>query len=156
MAHKTNATYTSNPETNDVDHVRLLVGDTDCTFGQNLLSDEEIQFRIDGEASNERAAWRSCQDIVSKLTRLAVDWSAGSQSQTKSQLLANYQALEKQLRTRGSGEFAALQAGGISKAEKETQENDSSLVGGNFSENQFRNPRTGADQTPNSLKGSFE
>ncbi len=156
MAHKTNATYTSDPENNDVDHVRLLIGDTDCTVGQNLLSDEEIQFRIDAEASNERAAWRSCQDIVSKLTRLAVDWSSGSQSQSKSQLLTNYQLLEKQLRTRGSGEFAALQAGGILTAEKEIQENNDSLVGGAFVENQFRNRRTGADQTPNSLKGSFE
>ena len=78
-------TYTSDPENNSVDHVRLLIGDTDCTVGVARLSDEEIQFRLNTEASDELAAWRSVQDIIAQLSGTSADWGAGAQRQQKSQ-----------------------------------------------------------------------
>ncbi len=149
-------TYTNDPGGSSVDHVRLLIGDTDCTAGVARLSDEEIQFRLDTESSDELAAWRSVQDIVSALSGKSADWGAGSQRQQKSQTLDHYRKLEKELRTRGAGEFAAPTAGGLSRAEKLTNEEDGDLVQATFRTGQFRNRRKGQTNPQTSLKEPFE
>ncbi len=148
-------TYGNDPGANPVDHVRLLVGDTNCKLAR--LTDEEIQFRLDTESDDEfLAAWRSCQDIVAQLTGTAADWSAGPQSQQKSQLLEHYKKLEISLRTRGPGEFAAITAGGIDKSEKQANEDDDTVVQGIIRSNQFRNRRRGASNDQTSLKEVFD
>lgn len=157
MAHRPESTYTNDPGASDIDAVRLLVGDTDCTTpGAALLTDAEIQNRIDAEASNERAAWRSCQDIISKLTRVSADFGAGSQRQSKSQTLKHYRDLLIDLKRRGGGEFVALLAGGLSESEKQANEENDDRVQGQFRSNQFRNPRTGVPDPPSSIRETFE
>ncbi len=144
MAHTPTVTYTNNPGGNPVDHVRLLVGDTDVeTPGVALLTDGEIQFRLDNTQSEEKAAWRCCQDIISKLTPRSADWGAGAQNQAKSKTLEHYRNLLRDLRTRGGGEFVAMKAGGLSESQKQANEQDDDRVQGQIRSNQFRNPRKG-------------
>ncbi len=154
MAHTQEATYSNDPENVAIDHVRLLVGDTDCKVA--LLTDSEIQFRLGQESSVEQAAWRACQDIVSKLTPRSHDFGAGTQRESKSQTLEHYRKLEKDLRTRGAGEFVAMRVGGISKTEKQANEQDEDIVQGHFRSEQFHNRRKGNDDPPSSIVEDFE
>lgn len=145
--------YSGDPSKSPLDEVRFLVGDTDCTAGVALLTNEEINFRITGEETTARAAWRSVQDIIAKLSSEAHDWSAGTTSQSKSQVIANYRQLEKEL---GTGRSAvALTAGGLSKSEKQANEEDDDLVQGQIRSNQFRNTRIGDSNSPTSIREGF-
>ena len=146
--------YSGDPGNSDQDLVRFLVGDTDCTAGVALLTDEEIEYRVINETTAKRAAWRACQDIIAKLSATAADWSTGSTSQSKSQLLDNYRKLEKRLAT---GRTAiAMTAGGLSKSEKIANETDDDLVQGQIRRDQFRNRRTGNVNAPSSVRESFD
>jgi len=149
-------TYTNDPGGVPVDHVRLLIGDTDCTAWVARLSDEEIQFRLDSETGEELAAWRCCQDIVAQLSGTAVNFSAGAQTEARNQLIENYRKLMVDLRTRGAGEFAAIEAGGIIKSDKQANEDDSTIVQGTFRSNQLRNRRRGNAHPQTSLKEVFD
>lgn len=151
MAHDYSATYTNNPAGNDVDFVRLTIGDTNCAAAVVKLSDDEIQMRLDEESSRERAAWRSCEDVVSFLTAQSSDFGAGTQRESHSQTLAHYRQLANDLKTRGSSEFAAMRAGGLSLDEKEDRLAEEDRVQPQFRTNRFRNERAGGVDS-----GTFE
>ena len=135
-------TYTNDPENVQRDEVRLLIGDTDSTDEQ--LSDEEIAYYIAQESDSYSAAASAARGLAAKFARLA-DMTVDDLSLSYSQRQASYLALAETLDERSSASGVRAYAGGISKADKETQEADTDRVKPGFVREQFDNPRAGRD-----------
>lgn len=106
MATKKSAAYSDQPATNDIDKVRLMLGDTDCT--DPLLSDNEINWLISATEEVTAAAAMGAKSIAGKFAR-KVSNTTGRVRKELSDLFDHYMALEKNLR-----DLAA--AGGIGSA----------------------------------------
>jgi len=113
-------TYTASPDDEDIDAVRLLVGDVDPTEPQ--LQDEEIQFLIDTwsyKGSNYYVASMAAETIASRYTR-EINLSADSQSLQTGELQQKYLTLAERLRMLHDQLFAGgiVDAGGITAGEQ--------------------------------------
>lgn len=118
-------TYGGDPSANDRDEVRFLVGDTDTT--DQLVTDEEIAYSVSDEATNYNAAAKIARAIAAKFSR-KVDKSVGDLKQAYSQRVKQYLELAERLEGEAVGRTAKAYAGGISKSDKETVEEDSDRV----------------------------
>lgn len=130
------------------DAVRLEIGDTDST--DPLLQDFEIQyFLLQYNNSVLSAAIRACEVIMSKFTRLA-DEQVGSVNIKFSQKSKQYGLLVIQLRQRLAidGDIIPY-AGGISKMDKDLQNQNQDRVRPDFTkrmeENRSIAPRTSSE-----------
>ncbi len=140
-------TYGADPSNSALDHVRLLVGDTDCATA--FLQDSEILFFIDEEGSAAFAAPRAAEAIAGTVAR-KIDVGTGKVRKSLSQLFDHYTALAKTLRARAE-ECVEVYAGGISKAEKQTDAQDADLVQPEFHKDMHDNPRTGTTHDETTL-----
>lgn len=116
-------TYSGDPAASDTAAVRFAIGDTDST--DQLVTDEEIAYLLTG-SSVAAAAIAACESLAAKFAR-QVDRSVGNLSLSSSQRSAQFRDLAATLRRR-SAYLAAPYAGGISVADKETQEDDTDRV----------------------------
>ena len=144
-------TYGGDPPANARDAIRFLTGDTDTN--DQLLSDEEIAW-VNNQVTGSDAAttglydagYRCCLTIASKFSRLA-DKSVGDLSVAMSQKAASYrlQADEIQGLAAREGNVPTPYAGGISIADKDTDQGNSDIVQPFFSRGQFTDRRDNAD-----------
>lgn len=143
-------TYFTSPQT-DKDRVRLLVGDTDTTDQQ--MQDEEIYtfLTLEGNASPQtvaaslRQVYRAAGNVASAIgARYArkVTNSMGRRKQEQETMMAHYLTLAKYLRGRASMLGVAPYAGGLSVAEKETNQENTDLVQPEFQRDMFSEPAT--------------
>ena len=123
-------TYTLDPANNPIDEVRLLIGDTDVN--DQLLQDEELQYYIDSYGSGVNAAIPAVKGILALFARFA-DERTGEVEVKFHQRVDSYKTLlddlEDQLLT---GSVPIPFAGGISKADKDSRNNDTDRVEDQF------------------------
>ncbi len=127
------ATYTNQPGTIDVDTVRFEVDDRDTANA--VLSDEEIQYLIDGNnhillacaAAADAIGAKYASEVESKqVGDLRVAYGQGG-------VAASYGLLAKALRLRAVRKAGAkIHAGGLSKAEKTAVALDTDRVQSEF------------------------
>jgi hypothetical protein len=130
-------TYT-NPSASDLGATRFLIGDTDANYPQ--LTDEEINYLLTAKGSVYAAAIAACDALIGKYSR-DVDVRFGPSSESNSQRKDAYKLLKTQLKSAAISNGVALPfSGGISIADKQTQEGDSDRVLPNFTKNQFDYP----------------
>ena len=103
--------------------LRSLIRDTDSA--RQLLSDEELAFYFAQENNLYRAAAAACSALADSR---AVDKSVGDLSISNSVLPTNYLALAKLYRSQADLRGGMPYAGGISQADKLSQEEDSDRV----------------------------
>lgn len=119
--------------------MRFLIGDTDNEPRQQLLQDEEIAYFLDMyNQSPLNAAIRCCEAIMSKSTRM-VDQTVGQVKMMYSQRSKAFRDLKQDLIKRLSTEDCQVYAGGISKTDKLTNNQNSTLVPPDFSKHMMEN-----------------
>lgn len=139
-------TYADTPESVPRDAVRLLIGDTDS--GDALLSDAEIAFYLAENGNNEyRAASEACKAIAAKLSRLP-DIKTGRVQISNKDRARDFLALSKQLYNKFLAGTVLPYAGGISEADKQTQEENEDRVPPFFARNSFIQPGSENPLTP--------
>jgi len=136
-------TYGGDPSANARDAIRFLIGDTDTN--DQLLNDDEIAW-VNNQVSGSdtaitalyAAGYRCCVIIASKFSRLA-DQSVGDMKVSMSQKAKAYrdQANEILALAGREGNVPTPYAGGITRADKEVDQDDSGLVRAFFSRGQF-------------------
>lgn len=134
-------TYSGDPSASSLDKVRFLIGDTNTNDAK--LSDEEILWLISSEGNIYNAAALCCEQIVTS-SRL-VDRKIGDLEIRASAQAQSFTSLAKSLRRRAAMS-AVPWAGGISRADKSSREQDTDRVKPAFTVGQFDTP--GAQQTP--------
>lgn len=131
-------TYADTPATVPLDAVRLLTGDTDS--GDPLLTDAEVAYYLAENGDNTyKAASEACKAIAAKLIRLP-DIKTGRVQITNKDRARDFLALAKTLADKFLAGSVAPYAGGISKADKQTQEDDDDRVVPFFARNSFVPP----------------
>lgn len=88
-------TYSGDPSTSDLDQVRFLCGDTDPAY--SFLSDEEINYLLNGHTNLRRVAINAIEQIVTKLAASSVDYTIGPESVKASQRMANFARIKRLL-----------------------------------------------------------
>lgn len=122
--------YSGNPASSTLDKVRWLVGDTDTTDQQ--LSNEEIAAALVDAGGNPYVAAVICVEaLISHYARL-VTKSVGDLSISYGDVVKNYQSLLGTLQKKATIQLCKPYAGGISIADKETDEGDSDRVQPSF------------------------
>lgn len=135
-------TYKKCFDADSISHVRLLIGDTN---DQNqYLKDEEIAFFINETPDVYYAAHRSAMAISAKLSS-GVDQKLGSTTEQLSQRVKHWNDLAVQLRRQAHVRSGVPYAGGISKTDKQTVEEDSDRVEPAFSRDMQMRPETRPD-----------
>lgn len=122
-------TYGFDPENDESDAVRLLIGDTDPPTMQ--LYDSEIRYHLSAEGGVRCAAAAAAMSIAAKYAA-QVDCATGSMRRSLSQRQKHFLDLAKRLRA-DADLYAAPTAGGLSRAEKITDSQDSDLLPPQFS-----------------------
>jgi len=120
--------------------VRFLIGDTDTSDQQ--LSDEEIAYLLTEYSAARRAALEAARSLQAKYARLC-DQRTGDISISYSQRRDSYAALVRDLQR---GMLGTPYAGGISQADKDSDEDDSDRVNPAFSVEMMDNPDTDVDR----------
>lgn len=87
-------TYTANPMNVPVDHIRLLIGDTDQQ--DPLLQDEEIAFMLEQHSNPKKAAAECCILLYARYAR-QVNYSIGPESVQAGERAKAFKALAKTL-----------------------------------------------------------
>jgi hypothetical protein len=123
--------YTGNPSSSNIDKVRFLLGDTDESAEQ--LTDTEIEFLLTEQTNAYDAAALGASTLAAKYAKLA-DRSVGDLSISYSQLSKNFNALAKTLTSQGATSVSGFRpyAGGISIADKDSQNADTDRTPPNF------------------------
>ena len=126
------ATYTNQPGTRDIDTVRFEIDDKDCTPETDAaISDEEIQYLIDNNNHILLAAAAAADAVAGKYSDSPASKKVGDLSITYDAggIAATYTSLAKSLRRRAAVKVGSkVYAGGLSKADKKTQELDTDRV----------------------------
>lgn len=87
-------TYSYSPSSDDVDRLRLMLGDTDVSSGgvNAIFCDEELEYFItEGHGNSHLAAHHACVAASAKYSKLA-DRTLGPMSISYSQLSASFRA----------------------------------------------------------------
>lgn len=134
-------TYGGDPTANNRDEVRFLVGDTDT--GDQLITDEEIAYAVAEAHTNRGAAALIARAVAAKFARRA-DKSVGDLRISYSQQHKHYLELAGRLESETAFEITPY-AGGISKDDKETQEEDTDRVEPSFAVGMHDNPPSQPD-----------
>lgn len=130
-------TYGGDPSANDRDEVRFLLGDTDTT--DQLITDEEIAYAITQAATNRGAAALCARAVAASFARRA-DRTVGDLRISYSQQHKQYLELAERLESEAAYAVTPY-AGGISKDDKETQEELEDRVDPAFRIGMQDNPR---------------
>lgn len=133
-------TYTNDPTNVARDEVRLLIGDVDSSSPQ--LTDEEISYYLTREGNATGAAAAAASGLAALYSKKA-DKAVSDLRISYGQIARHYQALAASLSRRLAIRGAKPIAGGISRARKETVDDDTDQVEPHFKRDQFRHP--GAD-----------
>lgn len=129
--------YSYNPGYNAKDQVRFLIGDTDHT--DPLLQDEEIEWVLTQYNNTPmNAAIRCCESIIAKFSRLANE-SVGQVKIDFKQKAEGYIKMQTVLKTRLATEDAGPYAGGISKSDKRSNNQNTDLVKPDFRKHMMEN-----------------
>lgn len=137
--------YHGNPSTDVGDAVRLLIGDTSTSTGNEIFSDGEIDYFVGSFPNTYMAAAGAVQTLVGS-TRGSV--LAGVMSKQVGDLKIDYRTVSvtdlltakaKQLRTQGVRKVKPY-AGGISVADKDAAESDTDRVPPHFVVGQHDHP----------------
>ena len=122
----------------DKDKVRLFIGDTNSA--DVLLQDEEIAALLAMFGSVAIASVKACNSIAAKYARYA-DQETGDISVRYSQIAATYRELAQSLQDGLTGLSAPMPyAGGISRSDKLTREQDTDRVAPAFTVTMDDNP----------------
>lgn len=124
------------PGVSDKDTVRLLVGDTNPD--QKQLHNEEVQWFLDNNANLYLAASEAAKSIAALYAR-EVDKHVGDLRIWASQRQSQYLALAKELRLRAARGVSPY-AGGISRSDKRSVQQNNDRVQPAFRRGQFDNP----------------
>lgn len=138
--------YSGDPSSSDRDAVRFLIGDTDTSDQQ--LSNEEITWLLTDAGSVHGAAIAAARALLAKFARL-VDEAVGPYRISLSQRRDAYASLIADLEKRLALRVGTPIAGGISRARKQTVEEDSDRVVPAFTREQFDHP--GVDNTADTV-----
>lgn len=130
--------YSHDPSTSDKDAVRFLIGDTNSD--DKLLSDNEINYVLSAEGTVLQAAINCLQNLIVVYSR-QVDTSGDNRSKSLSQRVQSFRTALDSLLERQSMQGLNVFAGGISKAQKDTQCTDDDRVAPVFTKQMFDNPR---------------
>lgn len=114
----------------DKDQVRLLIGDTDVA--DPLLQDEEINLYLTQEGSVYGAAIQCCRSLAARFSRQSSEFKAGSVLISDKERANGFTALADSLQRKFSITSARPFAGGISKADKASREEDGDRVKPSF------------------------
>lgn len=135
-------TYSGDPSASPKDAVRFLVGDTDCE--NPLLQDAEIEYLLEQENGNVlMAAYFAAKAIAANFARLS-DLSLGDFSISFGARAAAFESLAHNLEAQAGKKFAFTGipfAGGISKAQKKTTEQNKDRVEPSFYRDMMDNKR---------------
>jgi len=127
----------------DKDKVRFRIGDTDESLFE--FSDEEIAAVISQEGSVVKAALALAESMLAKYSRF-VDEKAGQVDIKHSSRTTQIEVLIRKLR-RSLSLSASPYAGGLSKAEKKTDRDDTDLVQPKFEKNTHKHDGVEIDTT---------
>ena len=132
-------TYSGDPSSSDIDHVRFLVGDTNSA-DQKLL-DAEIQFSVNNANSIEAAAADCARAIAGKLSA-RVDERFESIENRFSQAASAYYQLAKRLdqQAKKKNGMGTPIAGGIRVSDMDVADTDTDRVQPEVRRGQFANP----------------
>lgn len=129
--------YSDDPSTSPKDYVRFLIGDTDAS--DPLLSNEEITTFLKTYNNGVLlSAVRCCETIAAKLSR-RVSEAVGQVKMEFQQAAKAYRDMARDLRARMSIEEITPYAGGISQADKKTQDYNSDRVKPDFTKQMMDN-----------------
>jgi len=109
----------------DLEFIRMLLGDTDLP---PLLTDRQISLLYGESSGNRYAAAAMAADILAAKFAGATDARIGDVSVSGGQLSEQYRNLAMTLRRQAAIRNTVPYAGGISKADKERQEDDADRV----------------------------
>lgn len=132
--------YSGDPSKSTKDYVRFLVGDTNANSPE--LHDAEILHVINEEGNALLAAAACATALQAKYSKLT-DESVGGVSKSYSQRAEAFKNLATSLRRRNSERCVAPYAGGISKSEKQSNEDNTDLVESSFTKDLHENTRLG-------------
>lgn len=138
-------TYSGNPSSSSLDAVRFRIGDTDTE--DQLVTDEEIAYLLTEWGNVPSASIAACEAIAAKFSRLA-DRQIGNLRISASQKSEQYRQLAATLR-RQQAMLVIPYAGGISRDDKLTREDDSDRVVPAFSRDMMTNPANASPLRPN-------
>ena len=133
--------YSGDPLASERDAVRFMIGDTDACDKQ--LSNNEIDYLLQVEGSVTQAAIVAAENLAAKYARL-VDEQVGAVRISYSQRSRRYSDIANTLKARRNTAGAAPYVGGISKSDKQIDENDSDLVRPAFTRDLHENEETSA------------
>jgi len=139
-------TYSGDPAASSLDAVRFLVGDTDTD--DQLVTDEEIMYLLAQVGNVYAAARDAARAITAKFARMP-DQSVDGLSYRYSQRAASFSALAARLDRQSSMRSAGPVAGGLSRARKQTVEQDADRVAPSFERDQFSFPGTESSDPDN-------
>jgi len=132
-------TYSGDPDNSPKDAVRFLIGDTDKC--DPLLDDEEIKYFL-GQYNDGKgvinAAIRCCETIAAKFSRRVTE-KVGQVSMNFSDAGKQYRAMALDLRRRLAMEDSNPYAGGISRSDKKTVEQNGDRVKPDFTKHMMEN-----------------
>jgi hypothetical protein len=126
------------------DTIRLEIGDTDSNNW--LLSDEEINYAISQERNFWAAAARCAEMAASALLRKADPKLGRSMQVIYSKAAEQYWNRARMLRSKAMGSVAPYVGGGT-VADKQSIDQDSSLVAPQFTKTMMQNPWVGGYTT---------
>ena len=137
-------TYTNDPTNVPRDAVRVLCGDVD--FEEPLITDEEVTFLLSEEGDNVyRAASRAARMCAAIFAR-KVTQNVGDLQVAYSDRRESYEKVADDLARRANLYGAEPYAGGISRTDKQINENDTDRVDPLFKREQFNYPGTTYDR----------
>lgn len=152
--------YSASSLGDDVNKVRLIIGDTDTNRQQ--LQDEEISFVLTNEAVVTYAA-AACCDLLAAKYGFQVNTENSELRVSAAARHKHYQDLADRLRALGGGDIPGgegggmpvvdMYAGGALKSEKDDLINDSDVMEPAFALGQDDNPEASVDD-PRTLRGT--
>lgn len=129
--------YSGDPSLSDLDAVRFTIGDTNSADPQ--LADTEITFLLAREGSVIEASICAALAIAAKYSRL-IDVSGEKSSKAASVLAEHYRQLAADLRNKRAHRPVVAYAGGMSKAEKESNEAQTDIPKQSFTRGMIGGP----------------
>jgi len=140
--------YSGDPSSSDRDAVRFLIQDTDTN--DQLIRDEEIDWSLTEGGGVYETASMVAGVIAGQFARMADRETVGKVSISFTQRSQQYRVLAADLKKQAATKSSPIPyAGGISKADVETQELDEDRVKPSIRVGQTDNPR-------NSLQGDSD
>ena len=140
----THFSYNDSDLSTDLNKVRRLIGDVNSTAG--LFSDEEIEFFISEEANIYGAAAVACESLSAKFAS-GVSKTVGKLKINLQQKFDHYEKLSETFKTKSKTKGGIqLFAGGISQAQKDSEESNTDRVAPSFARDFMDFPGTGLSE----------